>query len=83
MFASEPPGAEIYVDGKFSGNTPSSLALAPGTHALCVAAPHFKEWTRTLATRAGSQVNIRAVLEAEPRQISSATRGIIREQLLR
>jgi hypothetical protein len=65
MFASEPPGAEIYVDGKFSGNTPSSLALAPGTHELRVAAPHFKEWTRTLETSAGSQVSVRATLEAE------------------
>jgi hypothetical protein len=65
MFASEPPGAEIYVDGKFSGSTPSSLALPPGTHEIRVDAPHFKEWTRSLETTAGSQVSVRATLEAD------------------
>jgi PEGA domain len=61
-FVSEPPGADIYVDGKFVGNTPSSLALPAGSHEIRVEAGKFKPWTRTLDSTAGSTVTIHATL---------------------
>ena len=65
MFVSDPQGADIYVDGKFAGNTPSTLTLAAGSHEIRVEAARFKPWTRTLETTAGSKVTIRAPLEAQ------------------
>ncbi|HEY1861442.1 MAG TPA: PEGA domain-containing protein [Gemmataceae bacterium] len=61
-FVSEPAGADIYVDGKFVGNTPSTLTLAPGSHEIRIQAGKFKPWTRTLESTAGSTVTIHAAL---------------------
>src|SRR5579863_3014599 len=61
-FLSEPQGADIYVDGKFVGNTPSTLALAAGSHEIRVEADRFRPWTRTLASTAGSTITIHAAL---------------------
>jgi hypothetical protein len=61
-FVSEPPGADIYVDGKFFGNTPSTLALPAGSHEIRVEADRFAPWTRTLASTTGSTVTIHATL---------------------
>jgi PEGA domain len=63
-FVSEPQGADIYVDGKFVGNTPSVLNLAMGSHEIRIESEHFKPWTRTLETSAGSKITIRAPLQA-------------------
>ncbi len=63
-FVSEPQGADIYVDGKFVGNTPSMLNLAMGSHEIRIESEHFKPWTRTLETSAGSKITIRAPLQA-------------------
>ncbi len=63
-FVSEPQGADIYVDGKFVGNTPSMLNLAIGSHEIRIESEHFKPWTRTLETNAGSKITIRAQLQA-------------------
>lgn len=62
-FVSVPQGADIYVDGKFMGNTPSTLALPAGSHEVRVEGARFKPWTRTLSSTAGSSVTIRATLE--------------------
>lgn len=62
-FVSEPQGADIYVDGKFVGNTPSTLALPAGSHEVRVEGDTFKPWTRKLSSTAGSTVTIHAVLE--------------------
>ena len=63
-FVSEPQGADIYVDGKFVGNTPSMLNLAMGSHDIRIESEHFKPWARTLETSAGSKITIRAPLQA-------------------
>ena len=63
-FVSEPQGADIYVDGKFVGNTPSMLNLAMGSHEIRIESEHFKPWARTLETSAGSKITIRAPLQA-------------------
>jgi serine protease Do len=60
---SEPEGAEIYVDGKFVGDTPSILPLTTGTHNVVVKADGKKPWERNLDVIRDSQTQIRAVLE--------------------
>jgi hypothetical protein len=45
---SSPNCGEIYIDGKFFGNAPSDIALAPGEHAVRVTLGG-KEWTRNRA----------------------------------
>jgi len=65
MFTSEPQGADIYVDGKFVGNTPSMILMAAGSHILRVEAETFAPWSRTFEASAGNKVTIRATLQAE------------------
>ena len=63
MFTSEPVGADIYIDGKFAGTTPSMLSLAAGMHDIRIEAKDFKSWTRKFEGTAGSKVTIQAKLE--------------------
>jgi hypothetical protein len=63
-FISEPLGADIYVDGKFAGNTPSALNLAPGSHDIRIESGKRTPWTRKLDVTAGSKITVRATLEA-------------------
>ncbi len=49
---SSPSVGEIYVDGKFFGNTPSEITLAVGEHIVRVTVGG-KEWTRTIQITAG------------------------------
>jgi hypothetical protein len=59
-----PPGADLEVDGKFIGNTPSSMNLASGDHAIKVTKKGYKTWERNL-TASGGSVNLNAELEEE------------------
>jgi cell division protease FtsH len=45
-------GGDIYVDGKFYGNTPSDITLAAGEHVINVATGG-KQWSRTVQITAG------------------------------
>ena len=55
---SSPSGGEIYIDGKFFGNAPSDIALAPGEHVFRVTLGG-KEWTRTVQIT-GGEIQLRA-----------------------
>jgi hypothetical protein len=61
--SSTPPGADIEVDGKFIGNTPSSVTLAPGDHDIAVKKNGFASWNRKI-TISGGHVTINAELSA-------------------
>jgi hypothetical protein len=61
--ASDPAGAEIYVDGKFVGQTPSTIPLPAGAHHVEVKAGGRMHWERDLTVLKDGQVNLRAVLE--------------------
>jgi len=63
MLMSEPKGAEIYVDGKFMGSTPSVVALLPGSHDVEIRSNGYKTWVRKLEVTAGSKVTVQASLE--------------------
>ncbi len=60
---SSPPGADIEVDGRFVGSTPSDVQVAEGDHIVVVRKPGFKSWERKLKSSAGSSVHIGAELE--------------------
>ncbi len=62
-FSSTPPGAEISVDWRYVGNTPSEIGLSIGTHVVTVSMPGYAEWKRELTVAADSVVNVTATLE--------------------
>jgi hypothetical protein len=66
MIASDPPGAEIYVDGKFVGQTPSTIRLASGSHRVEVRSQGKQAWARDLEVLKDSQLTLHPVLAASP-----------------
>lgn len=60
---SDPPGADIELDGSFVGNTPSDVQVGEGDHTIKVKKSGFKDWERTLKVSAGSSVHLSAQLE--------------------
>jgi hypothetical protein len=56
-FRSEPDGADITIDGKFVGSTPSSLQLTAGDHTIAIEKAHFS------SVAAGSSANVGATLD--------------------
>jgi hypothetical protein len=62
--SSTPPGADIEVDGKFVGSTPSSITVAPGDHDIAVKKAGFSAWSKKVAVTSG-HVNLSAELIAE------------------
>lgn len=63
---SDLPGSDIYVDGRFVGQTPSTLELDAGAHHIEVKAQGRKGWERDLEVLAGSQVTLRATFGETP-----------------
>ncbi len=62
-FSSTPAGAEVTVDGRYVGSTPSVLGLTTGTHVVVVSMTGFAQWKRELSVEAGSELTVNAVLE--------------------
>lgn len=63
-FSSMPSSAEITLDGKYVGNTPSEIAVSPGAHVVVFSMPGFAQWMRNLTVEAGSGVvNVTASLQ--------------------
>ncbi len=62
-FSSTPSGADITLDGRFVGSTPSVLNLSTGKHVVVVSTPGFAEWKRDLTVSPGSELTVNAVLE--------------------
>jgi len=63
LLTTTPDSADVYVDGKFYGNSPATLKLQTGKHVISVKSAGFKEWSRELTTDAGSDVHLTATLE--------------------
>ena len=64
-FTSTPSGAEITVDGKYLGSTPSEIPLSAGTHVVVFFMPGFAQWKRELTVLPGSQLTVGAILQKE------------------
>ena len=63
LLESNPPGADIEVDGSFVGNTPSDVQVTEGEHTVTVKKTGFQDWKRKLKVSAGSSVHLNAELE--------------------
>lgn len=63
VIKSTPEGAEISIDGKFVGSTPSTLTLSPGEHNIVIAKAGFKSWQRTMTVNTSGSVTVDASLE--------------------
>jgi hypothetical protein len=61
IITSEPTGADISIDGAFVGNTPSTMQVAPGLHAVKVTKGSLV-WERSVSVQSGSTQNVTAVL---------------------
>jgi hypothetical protein len=62
--SSTPAGADIEIDGKFVGSTPSSVSVAPGDHDVVVKKSGFTAWQKKVSVSAG-HINLAANLVAE------------------
>src|SRR2546426_4114690 len=60
---STPDGAEITVDDKYMGSTPSTLRLSAGDHKIKLEKPGFKPWEKTLTVSSGGTATGKAPLE--------------------
>lgn len=63
IFKSTPDAAEITIDEKFVGTTPSTLRLKPGDHVISISKSGFTPWTRTVTLSLGSNITVEATLE--------------------
>lgn len=67
---SEPPDADISLDGKPAGTTNARLATTAGSHVVAIAKPGFRSETRTITIApgqtAGVAVALRGVQTATP-----------------
>lgn len=59
---STPDGADIMLDGKFAGSTPSTLRIKAGEHSIRVELKGFNAWEKTLTVSAGAQITLSANL---------------------
>jgi hypothetical protein len=64
-FNSNPPGADILIDGNLVGNTPSTLHVDAGRHLIQLRLGGYRSWTRTMRVEPGSSPFIRATLEKQ------------------
>jgi len=60
---STPDGADITVDGKFMGSTPSTVRLPPGDHTIVLEKSGYKTWQRTMTVSPGASITIGPTLE--------------------
>jgi serine protease Do len=64
FISSDAEGADIFVDEKFIGNTPSTLTLPEGPHNVRVESPNRVAWSRQVTLLKNSSVNLKATLMA-------------------
>ena len=62
--SSTPVGADIEIDGKFVGSTPSSITVALGDHTVDVKKSGFATWERKITVSSG-HVTLAAALSAQ------------------
>jgi hypothetical protein len=65
------PGADIFVDEDFVGNTPSTINVTAGKHVIAVKKPGFQDWVRVV-NFSGGLITLNAELETEPSEIVAA-----------
>ena len=66
LISSDEEGADIFVDEKFVGNTPSTLTLPAGPHSMKVEGRNHASWSRQIDLFKDSTVNLMATLTPIP-----------------
>jgi hypothetical protein len=69
--SSTPPGADIEVDGKFVGNTPSSVTLAPGDHDIAVKKGGFAAGIERSRSQADTSPSMPTFLPRQSRYLAA------------
>jgi len=59
---STPDGADIEIDGNYSGSTPSKISVTPGEHTITIKKDGFKPWERRLKASTGD-ITVKADLQ--------------------
>jgi PEGA domain len=62
---STPDSAEITVDERYMGSTPSTLRLTAGEHKIKIEKPGFKPWEKLLTVNSGGSATVNATLEPQ------------------
>lgn len=62
-FSSNPLGADVMLDGRFAGSTPSVIGVTTGEHVVVISMPGFAPWKRELTVTPLSELTVNAVLE--------------------
>jgi hypothetical protein len=65
--SSSPYLADVYVDGKLEGYTPTKLSLSPGKHSVRLEKQGYKTWATDVTLAAGSQSTVDATLSVSKR----------------
>lgn len=65
------PGADIFVDEDFVGNTPSTINVTAGKHVITVKKSGFQDWVR-IVNFSGGSVTLNAELAAGSNEMSTA-----------
>lgn len=60
---SDPEGAEVEIDGAFTGNTPRTNTLKPWQHKITLRKKGYAAWQRKITVEAGETLEIHAELE--------------------
>lgn len=71
----EPEGAQLFVDGRFSGETPLEIDLLEGEHSIRVTRAGYQEVVRTIQARAGQNEVLELELENLPEEEMRALVG--------
>jgi hypothetical protein len=69
---SEPAGADIELNGKFVGNTPSTIQVQAGSANVTIKKAGFKTWIRAMDLSEGSSITLKADLEEETPNVNAA-----------
>lgn len=64
-FNSNPPGADILIDGDVVGSTPMTIRVGPGRRYIQLRMAGYTIWTRQMRVEPGSYPSIRATLEKQ------------------
>ncbi len=63
ILATTPPGASVFVNESFAGQTPARLRLAPGKYRIRLFLQDYKEWAQEIEVFEGSEVNLQIELK--------------------
>jgi hypothetical protein len=64
--SSDPDGAKIFVDDKFHGNTPATVRLPAGAHAIVLNSPAMPSGAALSKILKSSKTSLKATLDPAP-----------------